>query len=130
MKKKVRQKQSLKNSFRVAFSGLKHGIFKERNSRIMFVVSCIVITVSFILRISKLEMLVIATTCFFVIILEMINTSVEKLLDVLYPNHHPEIGLVKDIMSGMVLLGSILSVVVGFIILWNPLIRFVMQVVK
>jgi diacylglycerol kinase len=126
----MRPKQSLQNSFKIAFSGLHHGIFRERNSRIMFGVSVVVILISFILQISKLEMLVIATTCFFVIILEMINTSVEKLLDVLYPSHHPEIGLVKDIMSGVVLLGSLLAVVFGFIILWNPAIRFIMNLVN
>ena len=126
----MRPKQTLVNSFRIAFSGLFHGLLKERNSKIQLTVAAVTLTVSIILGVSKLEMLVIVTACFFVIILELINTSIEKLLDVLYPNHHPEIGLVKDIMSGVVLLGALLSVVIGVIVLYQPAIEFIQRVLK
>lgn len=114
-------KHPLKESFRIAFKGLYHGLFYERNSKIQLIVASIVIIVSVFLKIPKFEFLLVISSCFLVIMLELINTSVEKLLDVLYPTHHPEIGLVKDIMSGVVLLAALLSVVLGFAVLYEPM---------
>ncbi|HRI05862.1 MAG TPA: diacylglycerol kinase family protein [Candidatus Dojkabacteria bacterium] len=121
----MRKKQNFLRSVVIAFKGLFHGLLKERNSRIQLLVASGVIIGSIILGISKLEMLVTVTACFFVIILEMINTSIERVLDVIYPDENPEVGLIKDIMSGVVLLGSLLAVAVGIIILYEPFIDFV-----
>ena len=41
-----------------------------------------------------------------VLVAELTNTTIETLLDYLHPEIHPEIGKVKDIMAGMVLLLS------------------------
>lgn len=117
-------KHNLVKSFTIAFRGLIRGLLQERNSRIQLVISVLVVSGSLILGVRKLELLVIVVACFFVIILEMINTSIEKVLDFLYPDKHEQVGLIKDIMSGVVLLGSILAVVVGVIILFEPLLRF------
>lgn len=117
-------KQSLVRSFKIAFNGIFRGLLYERNSRIQLIVAVLVITLCAFLDITKTEYLVIIGLCFLVILLELINTSFEKLLDVLYPDHHPEIGLIKDIMSGVVLLGALFSVVVGFVILTDPFLRF------
>lgn len=114
------EKRSLVRSFRIAFNGIFRGLFYERNSRIQLLVATVVITLCAFLDITKFEYLVIIGLCFFVILLELINTSIEKLLDVIYPDFHSEIGLVKDIMSGVVLLGALFAVVVGFVILTNP----------
>ncbi len=118
-------KQSLQRSFRIAFNGIFRGLLYERNSRIQLIVAIVVITLCSFLDISKTEYLVIIGLCFLVILLELINTSFEKLLDVIYPDHHPEIGLIKDIMSGVVLLGALFSVVVGFVILTQPFLKFI-----
>lgn len=121
------EKHPLKESFRIAFKGLFHGLYYERNSKIQLVVASIVIVVSIFLRIPKFEFLLILSACLLVIMLELVNTSIEKLLDVLYPKQHPEIGLVKDIMSGVVLLASILSIIIGFTILYEPIKNFLLN---
>ena len=48
---------------------------------------------------------------------EMLNSAIEKLCDVVEPNKHTQIKIVKDISAAAVLLASIFSVVVGIIIL-------------
>lgn len=121
------EKHPIKESFRIAFKGLYHGLFYERNSKIQLIVASIVIVTSIFLQIPKFEFLLIISACFLVIMLELINTSIEKLLDVLYPERHPEIGLVKDIMSGVVLLASILSVFVGISILYDPMKNYLLK---
>jgi diacylglycerol kinase len=53
-----------------------------------------------------------------VLILEMINTVMEKLVDMLKPRIHFYAEIIKNIMSSAVLMVSIGSVVVGIIIFW------------
>lgn len=122
------QKQSFKRSLRIALNGVFRGLLYERNSRIQLIVATVVITLCSFLDITKAEYLVIIGLCFLVILLELINTSIEKLLDVLYPHENEQIGLVKDIMSGVVLLGAMFAVVVGFVIMTHPFLKFVFQI--
>jgi diacylglycerol kinase len=116
----MEKNHSLTRSFRTAFYGIFRGLFYERNSRIQIVIATIIITLCAFLNITKAEYILIIGLCFLVILLELINTSFEKLLDVIYPKYHPEIGLIKDIMSGVVLLGALLSVAIGIVVLAEP----------
>lgn len=124
----MKPKHSFINSVKIAFKGIVQGLIWERNSRIQMLVSVIVITVAIFLNLTKLELILIIFLCFLVIVLELINTSIEKLLDVLYPKYHEEIGLVKDIMAGVVFLAAVLAVVVGFVLMAEPFLKFVREV--
>ena len=48
-----------------------------------------------------------------VLVAEMVNTAVETLADRLHPGQHPEIGVVKDVAAGAVLVATIVAIVVG-----------------
>ena len=48
-----------------------------------------------------------------VLVAEMVNTAVETLADRLHPGQHPEIGVVKDVAAGAVLVATIMAIVVG-----------------
>ena len=48
-----------------------------------------------------------------VLVAEMANTAIETLADHLHPGQHPEIGVVKDVAAGAVLVASLVAVVVG-----------------
>jgi len=48
-----------------------------------------------------------------VIAAELANTAIETLLDYMHPEIHPKVGMVKDIMAGMVLSLSILALIIG-----------------
>ena len=54
------------------------------------------------------------------IILELFNTAFERYIDIVTPERRPEVGAVKDIMAGAVLLAVVLSVVVGVFIFIGP----------
>lgn len=122
--KQLKPKSSFINSLRIAFKGIIQGLIWERNSRIQLVVSVIVISTGIFLKVSKLELILIIFLCFLVIVLELINTSIEKLLDVLYPKYNEEIGLVKDIMAGVVFLAAVMACIVGFVILQDEFFLF------
>jgi len=47
---------------------------------------------------------------------EMINTAIEKTIDFISVEKHPQIKLIKDIAAGAVLIASLAAVVVGLFI--------------
>ncbi len=110
--------------FLFAFKGLKHSIFKERNIQIQVIVAIEVFILLLLLKIPKIESAIIIFICFFVIILEMLNTSIEKLIDKICPHFDIDYGKIKDMLAGVVLLAAILSIIIGIIILYKPLILF------
>ena len=44
---------------------------------------------------------------------ELANTALETLADHLHPDHHPEIGVAKDVAAGAVLVATLLTIGVG-----------------
>jgi undecaprenol kinase len=108
-------------SFVYAINGIGHAFYKNRSITIQLIIGAAVIALSLFLKIPWQDLIIILFLCFLVIILEMINTAVEKMIDVLSPKYHKEYGKVKDIMAGAVLLAAVLSVIIGILILWQPL---------
>ena len=54
----------------------------------------------------------------FVLIFELTNTVLERVVDILKPRIHPYARLIKDLMAAVVLISSIVSVIVGVIIFY------------
>lgn len=108
----------------LALKGIAYGILKERNLKIQLLIGIIVVIISLLLKISRAEFIIILFVCFFVIALELLNTALEKLIDSKYPDYDKDIGRIKDILAGVVLLAVILSVITGILILANPVIDF------
>ena len=57
-------------------------------------------------------------TILVVLSLELINSQIEKFLDLIQPEHHPRVKIIKDFSAGAVLLSAIGSVVIGLLIFW------------
>ena len=74
-----------------AFKGIKLCIRSEKNFHIQLFVLFIIILCGFIFNISNTDWIVLLICSEIVLSLEMINTSIEKLADVLVPVIHPEI---------------------------------------
>lgn len=115
-------------SFLFAFKGLKYSIFKERNIQIQIIIAIEIFILLLLLKIPKIESAIIVFICFFVIILEMLNTSIEKLIDKICPHFDIDYGKIKDILAGVVLLAAILSIIIGIIILYKPFISFLKDI--
>ena len=47
---------------------------------------------------------------------EAVNTAIEKTADFIHPDHHPKIGIIKDIAAGADLLSAITAFIIGLII--------------
>jgi|SRR5688572_15766052 len=103
-------------SFVYAFRGIVAGIVDQRNLQVLFFIATIVIGAGFYLDIARLEWCIILLCIGLVIGLEMLNSSVESLVDLVTLEKKPLAGKVKDIAAGAVLFASALSSIIGIII--------------
>lgn len=109
-------KNGLLKSFCCAFNGTGILFARERNAQIHLVIFCVVVAAGFFFSLTALEWMIIVIVSGLVFAAEAMNTSIEILADVVSPERHPQIKLVKDIAAGAVLLTTIAAVVVGFIV--------------
>lgn len=113
----------MKNTIKQFISSLRYAIngivclFKEnRNARYEITIAIFTICASIAFQIAVSEWLIILVCIGMVLSAEGINSSIEKLADKLHPDFAPEIGKVKDLAAGSVLILSFVAAIVGFII--------------
>ncbi|WP_406827148.1 diacylglycerol kinase family protein [Pedobacter sp. KACC 23697] len=103
-------------SFKYAFQGLKLFFMLDHNGRVHLFASVIAIGFSFYLKLSALEWIAILSVISAVIVAEILNSAIEKLADVVSPDFHPKIKIVKDLAAAAVLVAACLALAVGAII--------------
>lgn len=99
-----------------AINGIKEAIVHERNFRFHLVISFFVICFSIYLKLTQIEWIVIIIAIFIVLIMELINSVMERIIDYVKPELHPKAKIIKDLAAGVVLLAAILSIILGLII--------------
>jgi len=103
-------------SFGFACSGLKYCITTQVNFRIHLLLASMALSVGFVLGISTAEWLAVSICIGLVLILEMVNTSIEKLCDMVQQYFHPRIKIIKDIAAGAVLVSALVSLCTGLLV--------------
>lgn len=109
-------KRKLRMSFYYATRGILYCLRTQPNMRIHIGIGSIAVAAGFALRISQAEWLAIAIVIGFVLILEVLNTAIETLVDLYTEEYHHLAKVAKDTAAGAVMLMAIVSVVVGVII--------------
>ncbi|RFU71690.1 diacylglycerol kinase family protein [Peribacillus saganii] len=107
---------SLVKSFGVAFYGIYTAARTERNIKIHLVISTITLLFGWKLAISPVEWLFILTAISGTFTLEMVNSAIERTVDLITKERHPLAKQAKDIAAGAVLVYSLFSVIVGAVI--------------
>jgi len=105
-------------SLKHALRGLEYMIIRERNFRIEMAVGVMIFILAFWLGMDKWELVSISFVVFGILILEAINTLVERLINIFNPRVHPYAKMLKDVTASIVLLGSIGAMVIGSLIFW------------
>jgi diacylglycerol kinase (ATP) len=103
-------------SFKFAFQGIFFMFRTQKNAWIHLIATILVIALGFYFKLNKLEWCMIIFAIGLVISIEMINTAIETLTDLMSPEHHDKAGRVKDIAAGAVLIAAISAAVIGLII--------------
>ena len=110
-------------SFRFAGKGVLSFMQSEHNAWIHVIASVAVVALGIAIQIENIEWIAIIFSIGFVWVAEMINTSIEKLCDIVSPGYHPAIKLIKDIAAGAVLVAAIIAFVIGSIVFIPYLIK-------
>lgn len=106
-------------SFVYAGRGIAYCIRHERNIRIHVTALIYVMYFSSFYSFTKAEYAVLVLTCATVMALEIINTSIEVVIDKVSPKFSVFAMMGKDVAAGGVLIGAIGAVTVGVILFWD-----------
>ncbi len=114
--RKHKRSKSYLDSFSHAIHGFKTAFLEERNMRFHLVATLFVILCGFFFHITKSEWLLLLLVICLVIALELVNTAIERAVDVATKEFLPEAKKAKDVAAAAVLLASLFSVIIGLII--------------
>lgn len=111
---------SFLKSFSYAFNGLKISL-KQRNMKIHITCAVLVIALGFYFKITTTEWCILLLCIGAVLTLEIINTAIEYLVDLVSPNYNELAGKVKDLAAGAVLIVAIIAAIIGCLVFWKYL---------
>ena len=120
-----KKNKSLKVSFYHAYEGICYTVIRERNMHIHIIMALLVILGGAIFQISYEEWLVCLTLIALVISLELLNTAVESVVDLITTNDNPLAKVAKDSAAGAVLVSAIISAVIGVVIFLPKILDFI-----
>ena len=112
----MENRHSLFKSFGFAFEGLRAAIIRGRNFRIQVIAGLTAFILGLILKLSATEWLDLVIIITLVLILELVNTSIEALVDLVSPEIQEKAKLAKDVAAATVLVASIGSVIIGVLL--------------
>lgn len=103
-------------SFGFAFEGIIHAFKKERNFKIHVLAATIVILSGILTKLSIHEWCVIFMLIGGMLALEILNTAVERIIDLTTSERLPLAKQAKDLAAGAVLIYAIVSAIIAFLI--------------
>jgi len=103
-------------NFKFAFKGLKTVFNTEKSFRLHTLIAILVIVYAWYQGIEKIYWVVILMIIALVMALEIFNSAIERLVDMLAPRTHNFAKEIKDLLAAMVLLVSLFAAAIGFIV--------------
>jgi diacylglycerol kinase len=98
--------------------GFWYALRRELNLQIELLAGFLVIVTMLLLPVQKWEVVVLIIMITWVLVLEILNTLLERLVNLLKPRIHPYVGTLKDLMAAAVFVSAVGAAAVGLIIFW------------
>ncbi|MFZ5633568.1 MAG: diacylglycerol kinase family protein [Bacillota bacterium] len=117
-RKDTRRKKSLFESFVFAGRGLRWVLAGQRNMKIHLAVTSAVFIAAAWFKITLLELALLIFAVALVLAAEMLNSAIEKTVDLVTGEYHPLAGQAKDAAAGAVLLAAFFSVIIGVLVFY------------
>ncbi len=114
-------------SLRYALIGLWYILKSERNARIHLLAAGAVFSLGLFLGLSNAELAAIFFAILLVFLAEIMNTAIEKTLDLIDSKRRPEIKLIKDMAAGAVLVAAVGATIIGTAIFYPYALEFLWQ---
>jgi len=113
-------------SFKYAWAGLSYALQTQRNFRIHLVIGGLAIALGGFLHLRPLEMAVIGLTSGLVLVMELLNTAIESVVDLAVKHSYHELAkIAKDCAAGAVLVSALTAVLVAGVLLLPPLLALI-----
>ncbi|NLG65627.1 MAG: diacylglycerol kinase, partial [Actinobacteria bacterium] len=109
-------------SFNWAIEGIVWALRHERSMRIHVAAAVIVVVLGLVFSVSRVELLLILAAITFVMVAELINTAVEKIIDLFAEGVSEPAKIAKDVAAGAVLVASINALAVGYLVFYDNLV--------
>jgi diacylglycerol kinase len=109
-------KEKFTKSVGHALDGIEYAINNERNIKIEILIGIITSVLGFILQISLIEWITIILVISMILTLELINTAIERCVDLVTKEYHDLAKAAKDVAAGAVFIMSMFSIIIGIII--------------
>jgi diacylglycerol kinase (ATP) len=111
------------HSFVFAFRGVVKILRTQQNAWVHVVASITVVVAGLLLDVSRIEWALLVAAMMAVWSSEALNTAIEALGDAVSLDHHPQIGLAKDVAAAAVLIAAVGAVVIGALVFVPRLLR-------
>lgn len=116
MSLKSKGKRTFKGSVKNCLDGISYVTKSEKNFKREIALGIIALILSYILKIDKIEFIIILTMICLVLTTEIINTAIERTVDLVTKEYHELARIAKDVSAGSVLVTSIFALIIGIII--------------
>ncbi len=118
---KNRKNKTFFSAAKNALNGIIHAFKTERNLRIDYIIGLLVFVFSLFFDFTKTEYICLILTIGFVIFAEMINSTVEYIVDLITEEYNLKAKAAKDIAAGAVLVSSGISVIVAYFLFYDKI---------
>jgi len=108
---------SFRSSLKHALRGLSLAYKTEKSFRLQLLAALVLIVLLFIFPLMAWERAILLLVAMIVLVLELLNSSVERLVDLIKPQLQQHAGEIKDVMAGAVLIASLFSLFFAALIL-------------
>lgn len=117
------------DSFNYAIDGIIYTLKTQKNMRIHFIITFLILILSLFFDFSRVEILLLFFSVTLVIISEMINTAIEKTIDMYTDEFHPLAKIAKNVAAGAVLISAINSIIVGYLLFFDRINPFTKNII-
>lgn len=108
--------------FHHAFEGIIYATRTQPNMRVHFFIAALVLLATLVLRLDRYYVIATVILVALVLSLELMNTAIESIVDLLTVAHHPLAKSAKDAAAGAVLVAAIGAALCGYLIFYQGII--------
>lgn len=116
--------KQLFKSFRYAARGMARVATEEQNFRLQLLAAVAVIVAAFLFGLERMEIALLTLVVVLVLVLELVNSVFERMVDLMKPRVHDFVKEIKDVMAATVLLASLGALLIGALLFWPHVATF------
>jgi diacylglycerol kinase (ATP) len=111
------------SAFHYAFQGIIYAVRTQPNMRVHLFIAAGVLIATLVLRLDRIYIIAIVLTIAMVLCLELTNTAIEAVVDLLIVARHPLAKTAKDAAAGAVFIASVAALIVGYLAFYQGIVQ-------